>query len=114
EILSDRTAAHAGGRGADADHEAEAEIREPALRRRDRRDVSRPRGGVIRVQSRTNKAKDQEAQPSLKTGQRRTEKSKHREEEEWNVENIWCARPCLRRAGAGVRACFGASNQGHQ
>src|SRR6185437_79786 len=47
EIHADRAAAHARGRRADADHEAEAQFREQALRRRDRCDVRRAGGGLM-------------------------------------------------------------------
>ncbi len=48
KFYPDRTAADARGRGTDADHEAEAQFREQALRGRDRRHVWRAGGGVSR------------------------------------------------------------------
>ena len=65
----DRAAADARGRGTDADHEAEAQFREQAIRDRDRGDVRRARGGVGDEQTSNRKRRRIERpRPSLNTG----------------------------------------------
>ncbi len=68
EILSDRAPADPGGRGADADHEAEARLREQALRRRDRGDVSRSARWRDEPASSTNSEGADGPRPSHHTG----------------------------------------------
>ena len=70
EVLSDRAPADARGRRADADHEAEAQLREQALRRRDRCHVSRSGGGLSWEEKRNGEGL-RGPHPSPNTGQRR-------------------------------------------
>ena len=73
KFYPDRTSAHARGRGADADHEAEAQFREQALCRRDRRHVWRTGGGVGSAEIGSELFENGEGlrrpHPSLNTGQ---------------------------------------------
>ena len=74
KFYPDRAAAHARGRGTDADHEAEAQFREQALRQRDRRHVWRAGGGVLIAEIESDLENGEglrRPQPSLNTGQRR-------------------------------------------
>ena len=80
EIPSDRAPAHARRRGTDADHEAEAQLREQALRRRDRSDVRtsarwrrvaenrQDRSSIEKRDESASTAKSKNARPSLNVG----------------------------------------------
>ena len=108
EVLPDRAPADARGRGIDADHEAEAQFREQALRHRDQRHVWRAGGGVAGLNGIERNFENGEGlrrpHPSLNTGQRRGD---------CNVEIVQGAGPCGERPCADPSA--GRSpNQGHQ